>query len=350
VFGKLVEKLVDALRLDPDGGRSGIVRGSREPDWTMEAINAPTGKVAQALFDDPRLNKLAAEAGLPAAWLEHVNSLLTLGADLRRHAIVIFFHRLNWLYAIDPSWTEDKLLSIFDGRDEQDREAAWGGFLWGSNVPNQKLYLRLKPKLLALAIKSIPSRRSFDEVISGIILAGWGSSDDKTGKRFISNEERRNLLLNADDEFRSHVLWQVQRWSDADETATSERWSDLLPEFLEKVWPRQVAAKTPTISARLCDLAFSDQKKFPTLVDIILPLLTKINRDELRLPYLRESKLSVVDLYPEKALALLDVALPDNATAWPYGIEGVLQRIGEADNSLNTDERLITLKRRWDSR
>jgi hypothetical protein len=130
----------------------------------------------------------------------------------------------------------------------------------------------------------------------------------------------------------------------------SERWSDLLPEFLEKVWPRQVAAKSPTISARLCDLAFSDEKQFPKLVDIILPLLTKINRDELKLSYLFESKDSVVDLYPEKTLALLDAALPDNATAWPYGIEGVLQRIGEADKSLNTDERLITLRRRWDSR
>jgi hypothetical protein len=181
-------------------------------------------------------------------------------------------------------------------------------------------------------------------------LAGWGSIDEKVGKRFISNEEMRNLLLSADDEFRSHILWQAQRWSDAGETAANERWSDLLPEFLEKVWPRQVAAKSPTISARLCDLAFSNKKQFPKLVDIILPLLTKINRDELRLLHLHEPKDTVVDLYPEKTLALLDAALPDDAAAWPYGIEAVLQRIGEADRSLNTDERLIALKRKWDAR
>jgi hypothetical protein len=215
---------------------------------------------------------------------------------------------------------------------------------------NQKLYVRLKPELLAFAVKPLPSRRAFGEVISAIILSGWGSIDETTGNRFISNEEMRNLLLNADDEFRSHILWQAERWSGADEASASDRWSNLLPEFLQKVWPRQVAAKSPTISARLCDLAFSDKKQFPKLVDIILPLLTKISRDDLRLPNLRESKDSVVDLYPEKTLALLDAALPDNATAWPYGIELILQRIVEADGSLNTDGRLIGLKRKWDAR
>jgi hypothetical protein len=127
-------------------------------------------------------------------------------------------------------------------------------------------------------------------------------------------------------------------------------WEDLLPEFLEKVWPRQIAAKSPAISARLCDLVFADEKRFPKMAEIVLPLLTKIDQDHLNLPNLRKSKDNIVDLHPKQTLALLDAVLPDNAAAWPYGIEAVIQRIGEADSSLNTDERLIALKRKWDTR
>lgn len=49
-------------------------------------------------------------------------------------------------------------------------------------------------------------------------------------------------------------------------------------------------------------------------------------------------------------LALLHAVLPDNVSAWPYGIDATIDRIGEADNELNSDERLIELKRKWDSR
>ena len=68
------------------------------------------------------------------------------------------------------------------------------------------------------------------------------------------------------------------------------------------------------------------------------------------LPELRRSGDNIVDRYPEQSLALLHAVLPDNALAWPYGMEGILQRIGKADSALNTDDRLISLKRRWDAR
>ena len=68
------------------------------------------------------------------------------------------------------------------------------------------------------------------------------------------------------------------------------------------------------------------------------------------LPNLRKSKDNIVDLYPHQALALLHAVLSDNVAAWPYDIEETLQRISEADSSLNSDERLLELKRKWNAR
>lgn len=314
----------------------------------MEAINAPVGKIAQALFDDPRKNDLKPAEGFPTAWLNFVEGLLDLGGDMRRHAIVLFFHNLNWFYTIDPSWTEKKLLIVFSSDNEYDQDAAWAGFLWGARVPSQSLYSRLKSDLLAFARRPRPSRRGYGGVLASIILAGWGSTNETNGERLISNQEMRDLLLKTDDNFRSRILWQLERWSsDKDDNG---RWAKQLPEFLQDVWPRHISAKSATISARLCDLAFSDASRFVKVAEAVLPLLTKIDHGHLMLPNLRKSKDNIVDLYPEQTLALLDAILPDNAAIWPYDIEETIKRIGDADSRLNLDERLISLKRRWDAR
>lgn len=315
----------------------------------MEAINSPTGKVAEALFNDPRKDNLNRNQGFPPAWLAHAEALLALPNDLHRHAMVILFHNLNWFFAIDPQWTEQHLLPALHGNDTDDRDAAWSGFLWGARTPNRELYMRLKNDMLEFATNPLPSRQSYGEIIAGMILAGWGTVDDATGERCISSDEMRGLLLLVDDEFRSRVLWQAQRWSSEQNENSHERWEGQLSELLQ-IWPRQLSARSPSTSARLCELAFSSGDQFPTIAALILPLLGRIERDHLMLPELRRSGGNIVDRYPEQALALLHAVLPDNALAWPYGIEGILQRIGEADSALNSDDRLISLKRRWDAR
>lgn len=348
-FDRILEKFVSVLRQHSDEGRSGIVRGSREPDWTMEAINSPAGKIAEALFNDPRKNGLDRNQGFPLEWLRHVEALLALPDDLRQHTLVILFHNLNWFYAIDPKWTGHHLLPVLHGGKLADRDAAWSGFLWGARTPDRQLYMLLKHDMLDFVVNPLPARRSYSETIAGIILAGWGSIDDETGERCVSDNEMRSLLLKADDEFRSQILWQAQRWSNEGNENSHERWTGQLSELL-RIWPRQMSARSPNTSARLCELAFSSGDQFPTIAELVLPLLTKIERDHLMLPELRRSGENIVDKYPAQALALLHAALPDNALVWPYGIEVTLQRIGEADSALNMDERLIALRRQWDAR
>lgn len=348
-FDRVLRKLTRVLRMYSSEGRSGIVRGSREPDWTMEAINSPTGKLAQALFNDPRKNDLKRKQGFPHEWLVHVEALLALPDDLCRHTLVILFHNLNWFYSIDPKWTDEHLLSVLHKDEAKDRDAAWSGFMWGARAPSIELCMRLKNDMLEFAAHPLPSRRSYVEIIAGMILAGWGTFHNTTGERCISSDELHSLLLKVDDEFRVHVLWQAQRWSSEESGDTQGKWADQLSDLL-RIWPRQISARSPNTSARLCELAFSSGDQFPTIAELVLPLVAKVARDHLVLPELRRSGDNIIDRYPKQALALLHAVLPDNALAWPYGIEATLQRIGEADGSLNTDERLVALRRQWDAR
>ena len=342
----LISKFTNVLSLGTDRSNSSIIRGNKEPDWTMEAINSPTGNLAKVLFDDPQTDGLKRDEGFPRQWLQYAEDLLSLPGDLRRHAIVLFTHNLSWFFSIDPNWTKKNLLSVLVSDSKEDKQAFWSGFLWGGKARGYELFQILKPHMLRMATSEKLERRGHSEVLVGLLLSAWALVEDETQERWVSNHELRDVLIHSNDDFRSRVLWQVERFSRKDQ----EKWLPLLIDLLSDVWPRQIAAKSGIVSARLCDIAFSDETRFTELAAIILPLLTKIDRDHLMLPNLRKSKDNIVDLHPKETLMLLHAVLPDNAKAWPYGIDATINRIGEADNSLLTDDRLIELKRIWDSR
>jgi hypothetical protein len=346
-FDKITNKLIQVLATEPKDSSSAIVRGNNKPDWTTEALNSPTGQIAQAIFHDPKQDNLKEGAGFPPDWLKHVEELLALTGELRCHALVVFLHQLNWFYVIDPEWTKNNLLSVLDSDITDDQDAFWGGFLQSAKTPCLDLYKILKPYLLKFAKSKNLTRRGYGSVLAGMILIGWGSIEEKS----VSDDELRDALLNSDDEFRSHILWQIERWSSDTETKIKENWSSLAKKLLKDVWPRQKAVKSSLISERLCDLIFSSKELFPELAEAALPLLEKLNRDYVRLTELSPSKENgIIDQHPNKVLEILYTVLPDNVSAWPYDIGNIFDRIGQANESLKSDERLIELKRKWNSR
>lgn len=346
VFSDLVLKLIDTLSLETSESSTAIIRGNRETDWTMESINSPTGKLAEAVFDDPQINDLSEGAGFPDTWLGYVEKMLALPGDLRRHALVIFAFNLSWFFYIDAKWTTITLLEILNSENELDKEAFWAGFLWGGNAIGQEFFSILKPHMIRLAKSSDLERHGHAEALIGLLLSAWALKNEDTGEKWVSDQELRDVLLNSNDDARSRVLWQAEHWAKEE----PEVWSPMLLDLLNDVWPRQITAKSGTVSARLCDIAFSDEQRFPEFTAAVLPLLTKTDGDHLTLPNLRRSEGNIVDTYPRETLLLLHAVLPDNVAVWPYGIDATIARIGKADSSLNSDEKLIELKRKWDSR
>lgn len=347
LFADLIEKLTRVLAEFPVQGHSGIVRGSKTPDWPMEALNSPTGDLAQAIFDDPQQASLKREEGLPKLCRSHIEALLALPGDPGRYALVIFARELNWLFAVDPEWTGEHLLEHLNSETEQDKLAFWSGFLWGRKIEGRRLFETLKPHMIRLAKTDVIEKRGHAEALAGLLLSGWHIIDEETDQRWLSNEDFRDVLAKADDEFRSRVLWLAESWWLNNDEKRDE---NSLIELLRKVWPRQIAAKSSLISARLCDIAFSCTGNFTELTNAILPLLTKADGEKFSALHLYRDTDNVVDKHPKEALALLYAALPDDAQAWPYGIQATLKRIQEADSNLAKDEKLIELLRKWNSR
>jgi hypothetical protein len=211
--------------------------------------------------------------------------------------------------------------------------------------------MHLKPYLLTAVKNRYLSRLGYDKVLAGIILSGWGTCNEDTGERCISHDEMRKVLLQADDQFRSQVLWQAERWSKKPREDADEQWSDLLVELLRDVWPKQKSAKTPMVSSRLCDIAFSDLERFPQMAKIILPLLTPLNGyPHLLVASVRRKVDNIIDEYPEYSLNIFHAVLPNDVREWPYDIDTTFDRIVKANGNLRLDAKLLELRRRWNAR
>ena len=104
--------------------------------------------------------------------------------------------------------------------------------------------------------------------------------DKATGERYVTDAEMQAALVDADDDFQSRTLWQLEQWS-SKRPEGDGNWRATVPVFLSEVWPRQIRAKRPRITARLLDLALSDVTTFAEITDIILLLVTESDRKQL---------------------------------------------------------------------
>ncbi len=150
------------------------MRGCGDPNWATDAVNSPAGKIAQALYHDPRRNNLAENQGLPNDWRQFVESALSLSGDNGRFALVFCSHRLNWFHYVDSTWTEKNLLSALENGGADTIEAWWTGYLLRvKNLPRMDLFEKLKPHLLAKAASQNHGERDDRDSLADLVLASW---------------------------------------------------------------------------------------------------------------------------------------------------------------------------------
>jgi len=79
---------------------------------------------------------------------------------------------------------------------------------------------------------------------------------------------------------------------------------------------------------------------------IVTELVASVSDQHLILANLQEEDSAIIKAHPKQVLALLSAILPAEVSKWPYGMEGILDRLQQADASLLQDDKLIELKRR----
>lgn len=105
-----------------------------DDDWVHRAFNSPAGQLmiywmSVAEHDGRLTEELSTE----------ITGILTCGDSRADLAEVIVGHELSFLYYLDPDWTKDHVLPLFDWSDPDQALRAWSGFLQGGRLTGQLL-------------------------------------------------------------------------------------------------------------------------------------------------------------------------------------------------------------------
>jgi len=345
VFDLLVDRLIEHARNTPSSTTSAIVDDDDSRDWTMDALNSPAGHLTQSLIYDPRNEDAAPDSHLALAFLDRLTRLLHLTGNARRHAIVICTHNLNWLFARFGEWTADNLLGVPNTDNAQDIAAFWAGVLWNPSI-SWELYRLLKVPMLAFAKEDRTARRGHSEALAYLALRGWLAPRLTQGPVEISDDELRDLLLTADSDLRSHVLWHVSRALNNEQSHDEERAAVAanLRDFFSTVWPRQKQIKTSATSLQLADMLLFNARTFEALSESVLPLLSRTT--DARRIHLDDEVEGIAMSQPDHLIDLLYVILPDATEAWPNGTARILEIVEEHVKKGESKIKLSKLRRR----
>ncbi len=342
---QLLDKFVATVKSHPQHCGSGIVAGREDRDWMMEAINSSVGRTVQTILD----SYFSKDALSKAGHLQRLSDVLGLEATMRQLALTILSQYVIWFNRQDKAWTEANLLSAFYTSEKLDRQAAWSGFLWNPKVDNE-LFSRMKPGLLDLAAKRGDFKRGHLQSIAGLVLVGWLPEKGGDKGQQITNEELHDALLSGGPEFRTQILWQLQR-DLASSTDVRESVMPSVVTLLKDVWPKELEVRSPDISASILDLLLVDEVAFGQLVTAALPLLVPLTQEQRFHFHFQEQEIKpAINAHPEKFLKMLCKILPEEPELWPYGFGNTLQLILSAEPDLKNDHRFESLQQRWNRR
>ena len=311
--------------------------------WVDEGLNQPAGRMVNAHFKDPAKDAFQPGGGLSDTWKVRLDQLLALPGDAHRHAIAMIAPHSNWLYNVDPEWSERQLISLAE-KGDADADAFWNGYFWAARVPQIALFIRLKPAFTALA-RAGTNRRDHADKLAGMLLSGWTGDNSADENALIPDFELREILIHANDDLRTQMLWYLQRWSNEPNSG----WSNRIMPFLRSVWPRQSAVKTPRTLGRLVDFALGMPERFPEIVEAILPRLGPIRGVSVWIRPFLDVEDGIATKHPWHLLDLLWTVLPADASGWPYETGRVLDVLAKQD-AVRDDPRLAELRRREQQR
>jgi hypothetical protein len=308
------------------------------------AINQPAGMFVEALIKSPEtVNKF-----IPESHLSMLSSLINKFDDDGTVTLVLCAARLTWFFHHNPEWTKNNLLSILSSTNEV-QIFFWIGFLWTANSPKKSLFKQIKTKLLEFAKSNALHQRGLTQNLAGVVLSGWLPSDPAVKNSIVTDKELIDTLLKCNDDFRTSLLWNLQRWIDED---NDYDWHRVCYRLFQDVWPKQKALKTDETNNRLYNFLLSRKENFDHYFNLIFPLVTT-NRTP-RLDFFKYERLddntSGPLQYPELTLKFLRKVLPYDARDWLYEAEQYVQYFIEhrADQAKNPDleELVARLNRR----
>ena len=290
-----------------DRGRESEFRALWEKAWTSaasgveidnvdpvtRALNHASGKLAEAAIYRLSKHEAQFQSGLPPSVRPYFDSIAT--SPDAHPGRVLLAARLNFLFAIDPMWTEKQLIRRLDpSAHPSDALDLWAGFAWSPRLgPN--LLRAIKGLYLAvLARDDLPSRtkRGLVDLLIAICL---GIPEELTKGDVRAAMERlseRSLCV---------ALRSLERRLTGSSSERAQTWSDKIEPCLKDYWPREGRRNSAVTSECMMRLVIGSGDSFPEAVSFSTRFLKPVESHHWGIVYLKEH----IEKHPAVVLELL---------------------------------------------
>ena len=264
--------------------------------------------------------------------------------------------RLDYLYYIDPKWTEKNILSEL--KEESPMWwPLWDGYKYNNYFPRPELFNEMKKALLEVITASsaeMPSDKNN-------YLISYSSPEQEIKNRLtwllvlvlfserihdepyeLTQKEMKQILREVDDETRQSILGDLR--FHLREKAREDK-IKFINRFFEEIWPLDAKFIDESVLSEMISLITDMGDAFPQSLDEVKDFLHP-KRSEYylyTLAYKTDGEIYLPEEFPEGVLELLNLTI-DNQTPHVRGLNKVLDTIKQSKPELESDHRFRKLR------
>ena len=305
-------------------------------DAASRAINHPVGHVTDAFLNWWYRRSLQDGQGLSGELQPRFSALCDTRKQRFQYGRVMLSAHVVSLYRVDPDWTRQFVLPLFDWQNsKREARAAWVGFLWSPRL-YRPLMEELKREFLDTASHYEELGQFREQYASLLTFAALDPGD------VFSRTELMNATRVLPQEGLEAVAEALARTMEGVGDQRVPYWKNRMAPYLRKVWPNERDRGSAAISQSLARVCIATQDAFREALDLIRPWLQTVRREYRIVEALHESDLC--GRFPHEVLDLLDRVIP-TSNSWPSDeLQECLSAIRTGEPTLGDDPKFVKLR------
>ena len=251
----------------------------KEPDKINQAvdyaINNPIGIITEALMERFNACKLKANEGIPDGPLKDSCHLLLKSTKVANLAgIIILASRLYYFHVIDPKWTEENLIPLFDLEKSEYCALFWQGYLWSPRISSD-LAMALRDNLLG-SLKNLKligdDAQRLIQLFTVVCLQH---------QKLYKAQEQRDALENFGVDGLSYIAEFFYHTLRQDSTSADNYWQNRIKPFIRRAWPKSSDFISEKTSEYLSLMIIELNNEFEEAFKIIKPYIRPFSDNSL---------------------------------------------------------------------
>jgi hypothetical protein len=305
-------------------------------DPVTQAINHPVGLVTNALLDWWYRDDLQDNHGLPNELLPIFSKLCNIQFTVYRHARLLLATHAIPLLRVDPEWTKQNLIPLFDwGKNLYEAKHAWSGFLC-----SPRLYSPLFELIKTNFLETAKYYNEFDDHLGrqyATLLTFIALEPDK----IFTNEELKSAIRDLPEEGRKESIFALVRALDGSSERRAEYWQSRILPFWKSIWPKSRIYKTKKISEPFARLCVATRENFPDALTEFTDWIQPLEHPDYVTHILNQEKLA--KQYPQETLNFISWIIGDYKQWPPSDLKNILDDIKAGKPELEEDQMFVVL-------